>query len=63
MAKYIPETIQKGDLLPPDVQALVDQKAKKSAYSYNARRSPYSMLWTVILSIVSVLIIFSGALS
>ena len=54
MAKYIPETIQKGDLLPPDVQALVDQKAKKSAYSYNARRSPYSMLWTVILSIVSV---------
>ncbi len=57
MAKYIPETIQKGDLLPPDVQALVDQKAKKSAYSYNARRSPYSMLWTVILSIVSVIYI------
>ena len=55
MAKYIPETIQKGDLLPPDVQALVDQKAKKSAYSYNARRSPYSMLWTVILSIVSII--------
>lgn len=54
MSRYIPETLQKGDLLPPEIQALVDEKAKKSSYSYNARRSPYSMVWTVLLSIVSV---------
>ena len=52
---YAPETLQKGDLLPSDVQLLVNEKKKKSAYSYNARRSPYSMLWTVILSIISVI--------
>lgn len=52
---YSPETLQKGDVLPSEVQQLVNEKKKKSAYSYNARRSPYSMLWTVILSIISVI--------
>lgn len=54
MSNYTPETLQKGDQLPSEVQQLVDQKKKKSAYSYNARRSPYSMVWTVLLSIISV---------
>lgn len=44
-----------GFLLPPDVQALVDEKSKKRAYSYNARSSKYSMVWTVLLSLLSVI--------
>ena len=51
---YVPETLQKNDALPSDVQKLVDAKKKKRSYSYNARSSPYSMFWTVLLSIVSV---------
>lgn len=54
MAKYVPETLQKGDLLPPDIQKIVEQKSKKQEYAYNARSSPYSMVWTILLSIVSV---------
>ena len=57
MAKYVPETLQKGDLLPPEIQAIVEEKSKKSSYSYNARHSPYSMVWTVLLSIISVIYI------
>ncbi len=54
MAIHTPDTIQKGQLLPTDVQNLVDRKKKKEAYTYNARHSPYSALWTVVLSIFSV---------
>lgn len=56
MAKvHAPETLQKGDALPPDVQALVNQMAKKKSGVSSARRSPYAALWTVILSIISVI--------
>jgi len=55
MAKYVPETLQKGDLLPPEIQAIVDEKSKKNSYAYNARSSPYSMVWTVLLSLVSII--------
>ena len=57
MSRYVPETLQKGDLLPPEIQAIVDQKKKKNSYAYNARSSPYSLLWTIILSIISVVYI------
>lgn len=57
MAKKVhtPETLQKGDALPPDVQALVNQMAKRKGGVSSARRSPYSTLWTIILSIISVI--------
>ena len=56
MAKKVhaPETLQKGDALPPDVQALVNEMAKRKNGVSSARRSPYATLWTIILSIISV---------
>ena len=57
MAKKVhaPETLQKGDALPSDVQALVNQMAKRKSGVSSARRSPYATLWTIILSIISVI--------
>lgn len=57
MAVYKPTTLQKGDDLPPEVQALVRQSAKRKAGGDSSRRSPYSGLWTILLSLVSLIYI------
>ncbi len=51
---HTPETLQKGDALPEEIQKLVRESARKKKGSTSARKSPYSGLWTVILTIVSV---------
>lgn len=51
---HAPETLQKGDALPPEVQAIVNEMKKRKGNVSSARRSPYSGVWTVILSIISV---------
>lgn len=52
---HTPDTIQKGEALPPDVEALVKASSKKKGGGNSARKSPYSGLWTIILSIISVI--------
>jgi len=59
---HAPETLQKGDALPPDVQAMVAQMARKKAGFSNARRTPYAGLWTVILTIVSIVYLIPVAM-
>ena len=53
MAVYKPTTLQKGDQLPPEVQALVKKSARKKSTS--SRQSPYSGLWSILLSLISVI--------
>lgn len=59
---HTPETLQKGDSLPPDVQDLVNQMAKKKSHNSSARKTPYAGLWTVILSIISVVYLIPVAM-
>ena len=55
MAKYVPTTLQKGDELPPEIAKLVKESAKKKAYGDSSRKSPYSGIWTILLSLISVI--------
>ena len=48
-------TLATGEMLPKDIQKLAKRMSKKKSSSSSARKSPYSGLWTFILSIVSVI--------
>lgn len=41
--------------LPADVAEIAKKKAKKHNSDSNARKSPYSLVWTIILTVISIL--------
>ncbi len=55
MAVYRPTTLQKGDELPPEIAKLVKESARKKAGGDSSRKSPYSGLWSILLSLISVI--------
>ena len=55
MAVYKPTTLQKGDELPPEIAKLVKESARRKAGRDSSRKSPYAGLWTVLLSLISVI--------
>ncbi len=55
MAKYVPTTLQKGDALPPEIEKLVKASARKKSHGGSSRKSPFSTLWMILLSFISLI--------
>ncbi len=54
---HTPDTIQKGEALPPEIEALVKASRKRKGDTSSARKTPYAFLWTIFLSLISVIYI------